>query len=140
MPKDLGEVCASGCPGAVATVAIEVANDDFRPRSFVFAASGPAGSFVELVPEKVEIGPKEQHTLTARMTLPSTSQDGLRLDSILWVRGCHDHFVRWSVCVGTRSIGGCRRVCLADRPDYVHHWYDHFYCVNGCRGSRVVDR
>jgi hypothetical protein len=135
MPEDLGEVCTAACPGSIATMTIVVSNEDFRPRSFTAAASGPAGSFVELAPEKFEVGPKERHTVTARMTLPATSQDGLRLEAVLWIRGCRDHFVRWTVRVGDRQRGACRCIDVVDRPDYIHHWYDHFYCVSGCRGA-----
>jgi hypothetical protein len=139
MPKDLGELCATGCPGSVVSTRFVVTNDDLRPRAFTMAASGPAGGYVELEPAKFQVGPKERATASARLTLPATAQVGLTLESIIWIRGCHDHFVRWTVGVSARQRGACRCIEVVDRPDYVHHWYDHFYCVSGCRGTRVVD-
>jgi len=139
MPEELGEVCTARCPGSVASLTIEVANEDFRSRSFTLAASGAAGGYVEFEPAAFALGPKEHTTVGARLSLPATSEPGLHLESIVWIRGCRDHFVRWTVHVADRERCVCRRIRVVDRPDYIHHWYDHFYCASGCRGARVGD-
>jgi len=58
---------------------------------------------------------------------------------LVWIRGCVDHVVRWTVKSSRRGSDCCHELEIDDCPDYVHHWYDHFYCPRPCRhGNRVI--
>jgi hypothetical protein len=57
----------------------------------------------------------------------------------VWIHGCVEHAVRWTVRVAGRGGDSCNELDIDDCPDYVHHWYDHFYCARPC-GHRLASR
>jgi len=40
--------------------------------------------------------------------------------------------VRWTIKQTSRGGTCCHEVDIDDGPDYLHHWYDHFYCERPC--------
>ena len=72
----------------------------------------------------------------ARRRLVSLTSRGhagtARIESLIWVHGCNDVVLRWTVSVGTRGATRCHELAVDDCPDFLHHWYDHFYCVRPC--------
>jgi hypothetical protein len=66
------------------------------------------------------------------LEVPASAEVGERQKSVVWVRGCNTHYLRWTVEVARRGASRCRDVDIDDCPDLVHHWYDHFYCDRPC--------
>ncbi len=139
LPEKLPPVTAHGCPGATMRLRVAVTNDWPASRTVAVRATGHGAKAVQVEPVQQAIGPYETETFTATVHLPD---DGTGPGSVLlWVRGCRDHVVRWQV---TSSDGGCscvHEVAVTDKPDTLHHWYDHFYREPCCRPQgRIATR
>ena len=138
MPQDLGEIHCDLCPGGRGSLRIVVTNTDFRPRGFQVASAGADAARISISPGTFNLGPKERRTVD--VTFDAKVDDGVHcaeFDALVWVIGCRAHFLRWTVEVGKRDGGCCHEIAVNDQPDYVHHWYDHFYCMRDCFG-RVI--
>jgi hypothetical protein len=128
-PKPMGDVVSGVCPGATATVRIHVTNCGATARTMTFQA---VGTGVTLTPASLSLGPMERGQMVASVTLPADAEPGSRREVLVWVRGCHDHYLRWTIHAWANGDCGCENVHVSDCPDYVHHWYDHFYCNRPC--------
>jgi hypothetical protein len=138
MPADLGELHCALCAGGRGTLHLTVTNTDFRRRDFQVAAAGPDAGRVQIAPGSFQLGPKERRRV--KVTFNADLDDGVdcdTLEALIWVIGCRAHYLRWTIEVGKRDTGCCHEVEVFDQPDYVHHWYDHFYCYRDCFG-RVI--
>jgi hypothetical protein len=71
--------------------------------------------------------------------IPADAPAGAKHKTIIWVDGCKLHYLIWHVSVGTVGFDSCHEVEVDDCPDYVHHWYDHFYCARPCFNQRSTD-
>lgn len=127
MPLCLGDARCSLAPGGEGVMRLVITNQDYRSRSFLAKAAGAGAAFITLSTAQVTLGPKESATITAVFTAPLTL--GVEYEVLLWVRGSRDHYARWKIAVGSRSHGCCYEAEVNDQPDYVVHWYDHFYCM-----------
>ncbi|MFA3919973.1 hypothetical protein [Ruegeria hyattellae] len=135
MPKDLGEYHCDLCPGSTGIIEIRVTNTDFRPRNFTAVAAGPDAGRVKLSPNSFTLGPKERRTIRAEFdTKLDDTVHCAEFEALIWIVGCHSHYLRWTVDVGKTARACCHHVEVFDQPDYEHHWYDHFYCVRPCYG------
>jgi hypothetical protein len=128
-PQPIGDVDSGVCPGATATVRIHVTNCGATTRTMTFQA---VGTGVTITPASLPLGPMERGKVVASVTLPADADLGSRREVLVWVRGCHDHYLRWTIYAASRAECGCEEVHVSDCPDYVHHWYDHFYCDHPC--------
>ena len=131
LPEKLPTVTARGCPGAIMKLRLLVTNEWPASRVVAVRATGAGAQAVTIDPVSNSIGPYETVTFTATVHLPDEGAD--TVSTLLWVRGCRDHVVRWEV---SSSDGGCacvHEVAVLDKPDTVHHWYDHFYKEPCCR-------
>jgi hypothetical protein len=135
MPKSLGDVRSRVCAGGTAVLRLRVTNCGASGQSFELEAAGPDAGEVNLQPAKLTLGPMERTVVTATIPLAATASSSEQREALLWVRGCREHYVRWTVTVGGGS-DSCHEVDVEDCPDYVHHWYDHFYCEHPCPSSR----
>jgi hypothetical protein len=124
-PKPMGCVESGVCPGATATVRIHVTNCGATARTMTFQAVGLGVTFA---PASLALGPMERGRVVATVTLPADAELGSTREVLVWVRGCHDHYLRWTLHAWSSGECGCEEVHVSDCPDYVHHWYDHFYC------------
>ena len=131
MPEDLGEVRSHVCPGATATLRVGVRNCGATART-VEVEGQPKTSGVVVTPTSLVLGPMERGIAVASLAVPATAGSGEEREALLWVRGCRDHVLRWSVRVAGRGADSCHEVDVEDCPDPVHHWYDHFYCERPC--------
>ncbi|MEZ0447766.1 hypothetical protein [Cellulomonas sp. ICMP 17802] len=134
LPEKLPTVTAHGCPGATMTLRLVVTNDWPASRYVAIRATGGGAAAVTIVPVQQQIGPYETATFTATVKLPDEGAEAVSV--LLWVRGCRDHVVRWEV---SSSDGGCacvHEVDVLDKPDTLHHWYDHFYTTPCCHPQR----
>ena len=132
MPKALGEVRCRMRPGGTGQVKLIVTNHDFRAHQVTAQSAGPDAGLVALTPAQIALGPKERTTIAAQFTAP---QQAGTYETVLWVSVCSDHYLRWTVEVGERENACCYEVTVDDSPDYVVHWYDHFYCAKPCLGT-----
>lgn len=142
MPRSLGEVGCKLRPGDTGTVCLVVTNGDFRSHSYQFAATGASAAHVSFSTSAVTLGPKERIAVTARFTVPRESKDGedcrcIDHEALIWVRGCRNHYLRWRIDEVAASQACCHEVAVDDNPDYVLHWYDHFYLPRACPGGAV---
>jgi hypothetical protein len=131
MPKSLGDVKSYVCAGGTAVLRLRVENCGHTSRSFTIEAAGADKDAVKLSPGSLTLGPMERAVATATVAVGAEARRGQEREALVWVRGCHDHVVRWTVKVEGGSES-CHELDVADCPDYVHHWYDHFYCPRPC--------
>lgn len=135
MPKSLGEFHCRLCPGTSGSIRLFVTNEDIRPRTMVALASGAGAGQIAFSPASLPLGPKERGTITVTFTLPGKAPEGESLEALVWLRGCRDYYLRWTVTAAARPQACCHEVAVADGPDHVLHWYHHFYCPRGCFGG-----
>lgn len=129
-------------PGGTGTVRLQVTNCGWDRHIVALRASGTLASWITLSPTTVVIGPQDRATMLASIHVPDRMKPGLRATGLLLVRGCRDHVVRLEVAIAEcADCAGCT-VPIDDCADYLHHWYDHFYCYRPCRNrvSGVVDQ
>ena len=135
MPRALGEFRCRLCPGATGSLRFVITNEDIVRRTFTALASGSAAGDVSFSPGSLALGPKERGTITATFALPANATDGSSFEALVWLRGCRDYYVRWTVAAASRSDSCCITLPVCDGPDNVLHWYDHFYCRRPCVGG-----
>ena len=135
MPKELPAVTSHVCEGARACLRLRVTNCTPRASRVQLVATGAGAGNVTLSPAELTLGVLERGVLEASLRLDDAAR-GTEREILIWVRGCVDHVVRWTI--KTSSFGGnsCHELKVDDCPDYVHHWYDHFYCARPCRHGR----
>jgi hypothetical protein len=132
MPKALGEVKCQLTAGGTGEVKLVVTNNDFRAHTVNAQSAGKDAGLVQFTPAQIALGPKERTTIVAQFTAPA--QPGT-YEVVVWVSICSDHYLRWTVEVGEQQNPCCYEVTVDDSPNYVVHWYDHFYCPRPCLGS-----
>lgn len=129
MPKALGEIVSHVCPGGTATVRIRVTNCSMaREEVRVRVASND----VKADPPVLHLQPMERGTSVLSVTMPAGAHAGTEREFLVWVSGCLNHYLRWTVRVVNRGADCCHEVEVEDCQDNVHHWYDHFYCQRPC--------
>ena len=86
-------------------------------------------------PSAATIGALDTAELAAEVTLPNGTDHA---DLILWVRGCSDTAVHWTVSASDKGCNTTHQIAIDDCPGTQHHWYDHFaqprQCGNHDRG------
>ena len=133
MPQSAGSAVSHVCPGSSATLRICVTNCGAVPRTITFDDGGKKS--VTFQPATLTLGPLETGCITATLTA-STESDGEQL-AIVWIRGCKEHYIRWTMKTIKRGANcACHEISVEDCPDYIHHWYDHFYCPRPCTSQR----
>lgn len=131
MPRPLGECVSAARQCGRACVRLRVTNCDRARRAVQVHVSGSPWQ-VDVSPATLVLGPMERRTVEVCVRVPDTAEDGASHELLVWVRGCREHYLRWTVRVGSFAPGSCHEVRVDDCPDYRHHWYDHFYCARGC--------
>jgi len=130
-PRALGTFTTLACPGSVSTLRIRVTNCGSSPRTVNLEPS-PSSKGLNINPTQLVLGPEERgYAVVSAEVAPDAAEREIR-EFLVWVRGCHEHFLRWRVRVGRFCGASCPEVDVDDCPDNVHHWYDHFYCERGC--------
>ena len=130
MPQALCDCASHVRPCSKATLRIVVTNCDPRTRRTVsVVATGP---HVKVAPPQMVIDPLDRGVFEATVSVPDDAEKGKKLESVLRIRGCREHYFRWTVSIGTLGLDSCHEVEVEDCPDLIHHWYDHFYCPRPC--------
>lgn len=131
MPKNLGEITSHVCPGATAVLRLRITNCDIQPHHYQVAARGAGAPQVTVSPANLTIGPLERDIFTAKFTVPDKKgcED---TEAVILIQGCNAYYVRWVITHAKQGGDCCHELEIEDCPDYVHHWYDHFYCHRPC--------
>jgi hypothetical protein len=128
-PQPMGDVESHVRPGETATLRVHVTNCGATSRTMKIEA---VGAGVTITPDSLPLGPMQRGLSLVSLTTTKDADPGTEREVLVWVRGCHDHYLRWTVTVSTQRGWSDDDVHVEDCPDYVHHWYDHFYCDRPC--------
>lgn len=134
-PQPLGEVTSFVAPGGQATMRFRITNSSFSTRIIQFKSSPP--TVVTFSENPVTLAPLQRHVVSAFLQIPSSDKQGSEQEVVIFVRGCRNYYVRWTVKVMDCGATMCNEVELDDGPDLIHHWYDHFYCPRECQDQRT---
>lgn len=148
MPRSLGDIHCKLRPGDTGTVCLLVTNEDFRPHTYQFAATGKEAAAVSFSTAAATLGPKERVAVTVTFTVPRDDRvdDCSRIDHdvVIWVRSCRNYYLRWTIDEAECSGSCCEQIVVDDVPDYTLHWYDHFYMLRPCldtpRGNATAEK
>jgi hypothetical protein len=129
LPHELPEIDSVVSRCGTARVCITVRNCGLDTRKVFVAATGDGAGHAVGSPAVATIEAFDSGELGAEVTLPDGATS---ITMLLWVRGCHDHVMRWNL----RS-DGCDRmsthhVRIDDCPRTRHHWHDHFAQPHSC--------
>lgn len=133
MPRSAGRVVSHVCPGSSASLRICVTNCGAVQRTITFDDGGK--NTITFQPASLTLGPLDTGCVTA--TLSGSGECDSEQPAIVWIRGCNEHYIRWTVKTVKRGATcACHELSIEDCPDYIHHWYDHFYCPRPCTSQR----
>lgn len=132
MPRHIGDFHSAACPCGTALLRVHVKNCQPRSERIDIAVKSEQELEVKIVPESATVGPMQSKTFTLAVTIPEDVCPNDIFDLVVWVAGCNDYYGHWRVRVADGASGSCQEVHVEDCPDYVHHWYDHFYCARPC--------
>jgi hypothetical protein len=131
MPQPLGDFTSEACPGSKAVLRLAITNCGMTKRTITVSATNAA---VKVEPASLPLGPMEDGVIVVSWDVPAGATKGQTQKSIVWIHGCNEHFLRWTVEVAASGATcAATEVELEDCPDLIHHWYDHFYCERPCR-------
>lgn len=130
MPVSDGTVACKLRSGATGQLWLTVTNENFVKQEYTAIAAGADAGLVVLSPQAFNLGPKERAIVSATFTVPLNPKE--QYDLLIWVAGCQKHYVRWEIDTSCNNGHCCHDVSVHDKPNYVVHWYDHFYCQRPC--------
>jgi hypothetical protein len=135
MPQSAGCVVSRVCSGTPAVLCIRVTNCGSTERTISFDDAGK--HLVTFQPSALTLGPMETGTVSATLASSSSPCESGEQTALVWIRGCKEHYVRWTVQTVKRAGAGCcHEICVEDCLDFIHHWYDHFYCARPCPSQK----
>ena len=124
LPNELAPLDSVVDHCGTARVCFRVRNSGLADRHVFVAATGPDAGLVLGHPSTAVIGALQTRELVAELTLPQGSECA---EVILWVRGCQDTAVSWTVTASTRGCATSHhQVAVVDGPGTRHEWYAHF--------------
>jgi hypothetical protein len=135
MPREHGPVRTHVCTGGTASLRLRITNCSIEHTTVTVEAKGSAK--VKVAPASLSLDPLERGALTLSLATNATDARGSEHESLIWIHGCREHVVRWTVAVAGRGGDSCHELDIDDCPDYVHHWYDHFYCARPCHRANT---
>jgi hypothetical protein len=138
VPKCLGEVTSAVCPGAMGTLRIRVTNCGTCARDFRVEVSATLEELqnITITPANLHLKSQERGSFVISAKVPPDTRCSNREEYLVWLRGCHDYYLRWRVMASEHGECSCHEICVEDCPDLIHHWYDHFYCERSCPRSK----
>jgi len=135
MPRPLSDVTSIGRPGDTASLGFVITNCTMAVRTVAVFTSTPNAGLTFSAPQ-ITLGPMERGAIRVAHVIPAGSPVGSKREILMWVRGCRLYFLRWTVVVAAIGANTFYEVDVNDCPDFVHHWYDHFYCPRPCLEER----
>lgn len=139
MPKSVGEYCCEICDGGKASLTVWLTNEDFRPQTYRIERRGDLSGRVSIHPSTLTLGPKERAKITITFDAPASPGHVAQAcyDLLIWIDSCRDYYLRWVLHTRKHPKPCCVELAIADQPDYITHWYDHFYCLKPCTGQKA---
>jgi len=132
-PQPLDPVVSRVCPGGRGVLRLTLTNCGVTPRTIAVSTTDAA---VSVTPANVTLGAMEQGLVILSLELPASSSVGTTERTIVWIKGCREHYLPWTVIAAGATACCTADVDVEDCPDLVHHWYDHFYCERPCPPQR----
>lgn len=132
-PQRIDDVTTKACPGNKAVLRLLIENCGAEARSITVDATDKS---ITVSPASVSVAPYEEELVLVSLEVPAAATEGEQHRTVVWVRGCYVHYLRWTVEVSCKGTNCCDDVAVSDCPDLVHHWYDHFYCERPCPHER----
>lgn len=139
MPRPLCDVVSYGKAGNEASITFVITNDSMATRVISMVTTTPLPGLT-FSATHLTLGPMERASLETTYTIPATLKPGSGTEILLWIQGCRLHFLRWIIKRGPISGDTNYEVCVKDGPEYLHHWYDHFYCPRPCLPEKAPGR
>ena len=136
LPRELGPVTTYVCAGATATLRLRITNCSIERSTVELEAVGADAAGVKIDPSSLSLAPLERRVVTLSFFVDASAASGTEHEVVVWIRGCVDHVLRWTIKTTRRGGGCCHELDVEDCPDYIHHWYDHFYCARPCHQHR----
>lgn len=127
-PKEAGRITTQAATAGFVTLTLRIRNGGSGQQSFQVSSD----TEVEIDPTTFSLGPMERRNVVAKLggpPLPPTSSD----EHVIWVKGAQTQYVLWDITTDDAGNPLPSAVDIVDRPDYQHHWYDHFYCLDNSR-------
>jgi hypothetical protein len=131
MPRPLCDVVSHGKAGNTASITFEITNQSMTTRVISIFTTSPSTGLVFSAPQ-LTLSPMEAGSIEVTYTIPTPFPSGPGTEILLWIQGCRLHFLRWKINSSSISGNTNYEVCVCDGPEYLHHWYDHFYCPRPC--------
>jgi hypothetical protein len=131
MPVELGDLTTHVCAGGTATLRVQVTNCGLSTRTIRIEAKGDLAS-VNVNPTTLSVDSMAHRVSVVSIAVPADASCGQEFEELVWVHGCREHFLRWTIKVARRGADCCHEIEVSDCPDLIHHWYDHFYCDRPC--------
>jgi hypothetical protein len=131
MPRELCDVISYGRQGNVASITFLITNHSMANRVITVSTTTPLPGLT-FSATSLSLEPMERGSVEVSYTIPPTLTSGPGTEILLWIQGCRLHFLRWTVKLGPVSGDTNYEVCVTDEAEYLHHWYDHFYCPRPC--------
>jgi hypothetical protein len=135
MPRQLRDVTSCVCAGGSAVLRLRVENCSAQTSSVAVDVVGDANQSAQVTPATLTLVPFQRGTITVTVATGAGDPAGDH-ELLVRVHGCVEHVLRWTIRVGKRGRDSCHEIDVEDCPDYVHHWYDHFYCPRPCGHAR----
>lgn len=134
MPKFKGEYCCEVSEGGKVSLTLWIANEDFKTQTYRFSRRGDAAGRVEFSETEVTLQAKERAKVIVTFEAPKQPASCKQscYDLVIWIDSCRDYYLRWNICTSQCPKPCCVESFIDDVPDYVVHWYDHFYCYQRC--------
>ena len=112
----LDEVHTPVCPGNKAVVQLTVTKfSSYTPRTISVKATDPGGR--RRACERLA-GRARRATIVLSYEVPTTSAEGDERRAIVWVRGCRDYVLPWTVETSCSNADCCREVAIDDCPTW----------------------
>jgi hypothetical protein len=135
VPEPLGaftSAAVAGGSGMLRLTIVNCATTDART-IMVTATNATVGA----KPASLSLGPMEEGMVELAFPIPAGSLPGQTQRTTVWIGGCREYVLRWTVVVASTAVTSHgAKLEIDDCPDLVHHWYDHFYCARPCPTQR----
>lgn len=134
LPEDLGDCVVTAEACGAAKLRIVIRNTDGKQRQIGVSVVGAGSQFVTVSGAPATVPPFGTAAIDLTVIIPPQTPAGPFVDVKIWIKGgCREHVLGWRVDVGKCADDSDLEVLVCDGADFIHHWYDHFYCPRRCQ-------
>jgi hypothetical protein len=135
MPQPLGDCTSHVSECKDAKLGILITNCGRTKQGVTVTVSGMPN--VSVSPASLSLESLERGRVKLTFTPPDDAPTGSTYEGLVRIHGCREWYMRWTVSIGTVGMECAHEIRVDDCPDYLHHWYDHFYCPRPCGSART---